>query len=252
MATPVGALSIDLSLNSAAFIRDVGKSQKALASNSARMNKALGRLDRGFTRVLKSVKRMGKSMVSMRGIMVGVAGIAGIGFMIKKSIEFADKIGKTADQIGITTAALQEYRFALDLSGVATETTDKGLTKFVRNMGELGRTSSETQTALKDLDPALLANLRSLDSVEDQLAAVFRALAGYTTQQNRAAVPAALFGRAGVKLTVAVKNGIGAFEALRQRARDLGVVLAGKLSRTPGAPQRRPNWKEVGWGRWET
>ncbi|MCH9052816.1 MAG: hypothetical protein IIA72_17390, partial [Proteobacteria bacterium] len=167
----------------------------------------------------------------MRGIMAGVAGAAGIGFMIKKSIEFADKIGKTADQIGITTAALQEYRFALDLSGVATETTDKGLTKFVRNMGELGKTSNAVKDVLKDIDPVLLANLRSFETVEDQLAAVFSALAGYTTQQKRAAVAAALFGRAGVKMTVAVKNGIVAFEALRQRARDLGLILEDKLIR---------------------
>ena len=36
MATPVGALSIDLALNSAAFIRDMSKSLKAVSSNSAR------------------------------------------------------------------------------------------------------------------------------------------------------------------------------------------------------------------------
>ena len=231
MATPVGALSIDLSLNSAAFVRDAGKSQRALASNSAKMNKALSRLDKGFNRVLRSSKSMAKSMLSMRGVMAGVAGAAGIGLLVKKSIEFADAIGKAADAIGISTGTLQEYRFALDLAGVSTETTDKGLTKFVRNMGELGRTSSETQTALKDLDPTLLQNLRSLKTVEEQLAAGFRALAGYENQQKRAAVAASLFGRAGVKLTVAVKNGIAAFEGLRQRARDLGIVLEDKLIR---------------------
>lgn len=62
MATAVGALHVDLGLNSAAFIRDLGKSQKALASNSARMNKALTKLDRGFTKVLRSVKRTASGM----------------------------------------------------------------------------------------------------------------------------------------------------------------------------------------------
>ena len=231
MATAVGAVSVDLSLNSAAFIRDVGKSQKALASNSARMNKALAKMDRGWNKMRRSVKRASKSMISMRGIMVGVAGAAGIGLMVKKSIDFADSIGKTADAIGISTAALQEYRFALDISGVATEKTDKGLKKFVRNMGELARSSSETQTALKDLDPALLKNLRSLNSVEDQLQLGFRALASYTSQSKRAAVAQALFGRAGVDMTVAVKNGSAALEGLRQKARRLGIVLDDALIR---------------------
>ncbi len=233
--TAVGALGVDLSLNSAAFIRDAGKSQKALASNSARMIKDLRKVDRGFTKVLRSVKRTAKGMISMRGVMAGVAGAAGIGLMVKKSIDFADAIGKTADAIGISTATLQEWRFAMDISGVATEKTDKGLKKFVRNMGELARSSSETQTALKDLDPALLSNLRSLNSVEDQLDLSARAVASYTNQAKRAAVAQALFGRAGVDMTVGLKDGAAAFDALLQKARSLGIVLEEKLIRNAEA-----------------
>jgi len=232
MAQPVGVLFADLSLNSAAFAGDMGKARRSLSSGTAKMNRTLATLDKGFRRVGRTIASNLKGMVSLRGGIALVAGVAGLGLLVKRSLDTADAIAKAADAIGIGTAALQEYRFALDISGVAQEKTDKGLKKFVRNMGDLGRTSSETQTTLKDLDPALLANLRNLTSVEDQLQAAFRALASYDDQTKRAAVSASLFGaRVGIDMTVGVKNGIAAFEDLRKKARDLGLIIDDKLLR---------------------
>ena len=57
MAITVGALVVDLSANSAAFKADLGKSAAALKSSSARMNRSLGKIDRGFL-VLLGVAEM--------------------------------------------------------------------------------------------------------------------------------------------------------------------------------------------------
>lgn len=67
---------------------------------------------------------MAKRMFSLRGIIGTLVGGAGLGLLVKKSIDFADNIAKTADVAGITTKALQEYRFAADLAGVSTEQLD--------------------------------------------------------------------------------------------------------------------------------
>ena len=230
MAT-VGRINVFLGADTAAFTSKLDRARRDLSKSSTRMNRSLAKIGRGFKNAGKSAALFAKSMVGLRGAAVLAAGVAGLGLLTKRALDTADSIAKTADAIGITTDALQEYRFALDISGVAMEKTDKGLKKFVRNMGELARSSSETQTALKDLDPALLANLRSLNSVEDQLALGFRALAGYSDQSKRAAVAAALFGRAGVEMTVAVKEGIVAFEGLQQKARSLGLVIREDLLR---------------------
>ena len=230
MAT-VGRLNAILSADTAAFTSKLDRARRDLSRSSTRMNRSLAKIDRGFKRAGKSAALFAKSMVGIRGAAVLAAGVAGLGLLTKRSIDTADAIAKTADAIGITTDALQEYRFALDISGVAQEKTDKGLKKFVRNMGELARSSSETQTALKDLDPALLKNLRSLETVEDQLALAFRALAKYSDQSKRAAVAQALFGRSGIDMTVAVKKGIVAFEGLQQKARSLGLVIKEDLLR---------------------
>jgi hypothetical protein len=227
----VGRANIFLGADTAAFTNKINKAQRTLASNATRMNRALAKIDRGFKRVGRAVAAFAKRIFSLRGGLAAVAGIAGLGLLAKRSLDTADKIAKTADAIGISTDALQKYRFALEISGVAMASTDKGLKKFTRNMGELARSSSETQTALKDLDPALLKNLRSLTSVDAQLALGFRALAGYTSQTKRAAVAQALFGRSGVDMTVGVKKGIDAFEELQDKARRLGIVIEEKLLR---------------------
>ena len=55
MAVSAGGLHVDFTTNSAAFVRDMGKASRAVRTNSARMNRSLARLDRGFLRVRKSM-----------------------------------------------------------------------------------------------------------------------------------------------------------------------------------------------------
>ena len=114
MATRIGALHASLSASSAKFDRDMGKARRAVTSNSARMNKALARVERGFGRLGRNMKGMAKRAVSMRSAFALAAGTAGMGLLVKRNLELADKTAKTADAIGISTDALQEYRFALE------------------------------------------------------------------------------------------------------------------------------------------
>ena len=184
-----------------------------------------------FMKFRSAVGRATKSVFSMRGAMVAAAGAAGLGLMVKRSLDAADKIAKTADVIGITTAALQEYRFAADLAGVEQGKLDAAFKKFAKNVGELGKTSSELDTTLRDLSPTMLANLRAANGMEDALARAFRGLGAVTDAAKKAAIAQALFGRAGLGMSLIVKDGTAELEAMRQKARDLGLVIADDLLR---------------------
>ena len=231
MATAVGALSIDLSLNSAAFIRDVGKSQKALASNSARMNKALGKLDRGFTKVLRSVKRMGKSMISMRSVIATVAGGAGIGLLIKTSLNYADTLVKTADKIGFTTDALQELRFASDQAGVSQQTLDLALQRFSRRVGEAVQGSGELKDTLIQLGIAVTDSSGRARSADDVLRDLSNAMGRTASAGGRLRIAFKAFDSEGAALVNLFGRGADAADKLRQKARDLGIVMDEKLVR---------------------
>ena len=96
MATAVGALRVDLSANTAAFFRDMGKAAKAVMSGSARMNKALTRVHRNLTLGAKKMKSFAGTMLPLKSMFAGlVAG--GLVIATKKALDTADAIGKTAD-----------------------------------------------------------------------------------------------------------------------------------------------------------
>jgi len=189
------------------------------------------RMERAFARASRGLDAMTRKMISARGAAVALAGASALGLAIKRAIDFADEIAKTADAIGISTDALQELRFAADLAGVSQEKLDKALQKATRNIGELGRSSSETDTALRDLAPSLLADMRAAGSVEEALNITFRALAGMEDQTRKAAVANAIFGRSGILMTNIVRDGADAFDHARQKARDLGIVVEEELLR---------------------
>ncbi len=232
MAT-VGSARIDLSANSAAFVKDMGKARAALKSGTTRMNRSLAKLDRGFRSLSKSVLRNAKRMVSFRGIIATVAGGAGLGFLIKRSIDAADSIGKTADVIGISTDALQEYRFAAGQAGVETAALDKAFKFATKSIGELRtRTDSELITSLKNYDLQLLSNIKTSASVEDALDLVFKKMGQVEDATKRAAIAKAIFGRTGMDMVNIVRGEAGALADLRQEARDLGLVIDERMIRS--------------------
>ena len=78
MAT-IGALDIDLTANSAAFASDMGKASRALNSSSAKMNRSLGTIERGFGRVQSKVGGFVGGIFNMRTAIGTLAGTAGLG-----------------------------------------------------------------------------------------------------------------------------------------------------------------------------
>jgi len=96
-----------------------------------------------------------KKIVNMRTVMVGAAGAAGIGYFVKKQLESADATAKAADAIGVSTKALQEYRFIADRSGVATGTLEQGLGAFTKRLGELKSGTGALNTLLNKNNQAL-------------------------------------------------------------------------------------------------
>ncbi len=189
------------------------------------------RMSRSFARASRAAAGMAKAVFSVRGAFVALAGVTALGLAIKRSIDFVEQIGKVADAVGISTDALQELRFAADLAGVSQEKFDKALLKLTRNIGELGRSSNELDTALRDLAPTLLADLKAADGMTEAVDLAFAALAGMEDQTRKAAVANALFGRSGILVTNIVRDGAEAFDKMRQEARDLGIIIEESLIR---------------------
>ena len=197
-----------------------------------KIDRASGKASRGLGTLGDRASSLRRKMRLLGVAAAGVAAAGGLALLVKRSIDAADAIAKTADAIGISTDALQELRFAADLSGVSVESLDKALKFATKAIGELcTRTSSELTTALKDFDAQLLRNIRSAGSVEEAIELVFRGMGEMEDATKKAALAKSVFGRAGIDLVNIVRGEAGALEEMRQQARDLGIVLDEELLR---------------------
>lgn len=161
-----------------------------------------------------------------------IAAAAALGGFTIAAVESADEIAKTADGIGITTDALQEYRFAAQLAGVETAQIDGAFQTFGKRLGELKVGTGTLTTFLDKYDTTLKETIRTSSDTGEALDVILEAMAGIEDQAERAAFASANFGRtAGIRMVNLVKGGTEALDAMRQEARDLGLVLDEELLR---------------------
>lgn len=187
-----------------------------------------GNAFRSLNARLEKTRKVAKSVVGVVA-KVGAAAVAlGAGFVVatKKALEFADSIAKTADKVGLSTDALQKYRYAADLAGVSNGELDKAFDKLNKSIGEtindgtgaafdafeqLGLSSDLMSGKLRGTEPVFLAVSDAISKVKDQ--------------SQRAALLADLFGRSGTKLAVLMKNGSVDINAAADELEKFGGVI---------------------------
>jgi len=239
MATAVGSLFIDLAMNTAAFASDLGKAQTQLSSWAATSNRALATVVNGFRGVTAEMTGLTASAFSLKGAMLTLVGGGVIGEFIKSNLEAADSLVKHAAALGITTDTLQQYQFAAKIVGVSQDTLNSSLDKFGKNLGQLQAGTGSLYAYLTKSNPALLAQLQAVQSVDGGINLLFQSMAKMDTQQAKLALNAAAFGRGATDMVNIVRGGSDAFDELRQRAYDLGIVIgADLLQKAEGAQEQ--------------
>ena len=177
---------------------------------------------------LEKTRKVAKSVVGVVA-KVGAAAVAlGAGFVVatKKALEFADSIAKTADKVGLSTDALQKYRYAADLAGVSNGELDKAFDKLNKSIGEtINDGTGAAFDAFEQL--GLSSDLMSgkLRGTEPVFLAVSDALAQVDDHSQRAALAADIFGRSGTKLINLMKNGRGDIKAAGDEFERFGGVI---------------------------
>ena len=191
---------------------------------------AKDRTKRAFAKVNRAMKTLKKGAFAAAAA-VGAIGV-GLIVAIKKAVNFADTIGKTADKIGITTTELQKLRFAFDIGGLAVEHTDKALTVFSRNIGDLRNNTGTLTTNLRKLgDHALNEVLMKTGRLTPKLSALMQKMREMATQSDAVALGVAAFGRQGAALAAIARKGRMELEKFTKKAEQLGIILSEKMVR---------------------
>ena len=187
-----------------------------------------------FDRVQGRITGLTKSLFSMKGILTSLtagAGIGGVGYVIEKTLGDADRIAKIADKVGITTDALQEYRFGADLAGVSTETLDMAMQRYVRRLGEAVQGKGELINVLKQYGIAITdsaGKTRSAEAVLNDLADV---IAAVPDKQERLRIAFKAFDSEGAALVNMLRGGSAGLIGFKNEAHALGLVIDQDLLR---------------------
>lgn len=226
MAT-IGSLVVDLVAQTSSFQADMGKAQSVLNSAGARMNRALSSVERGFGSFNRSVQQSIGGIFNLRGALAGLLGGAGLGAIINGSLSAAAAIDDVAQKAGVSTAFLQEMRFAASQSGASASDLDDAVTRLNRRLGLFITTGGgPAKEAIEALGLSVRDSGGQVRSAESIFEEATGKLAGLSSEAEKSALAAQLFGQdAGPRLLQLLNQGSDGIQQMRERAQRLGLVM---------------------------
>lgn len=233
MTTGFGALQVELSADATKFTAQLKNAEGALSSSQARMNRALGAIEKGWKSLATPLKGVLGQVFSLKtafAALLGAGGVAGLGKLTKDAIANADAIAKMADRIGVSTDALQQLTYVASQSGIPIEQMEVGLRKLNQVLADqaAGKKTVLQQVGIDALDAA--GKVRPLEEVLLDLADVFKEIGPQSAAGIRV-LTLALGERSGTAFASALKDGSGAIRQMMDDAKRLGLVLEADLLR---------------------
>lgn len=203
--------------------QQLGRTLDDLRRKQERYERAQGaanRVGRQFGEVNRQIGRTARTA----GIAIGAASAAAFG-LASSTAAAGDEFAKQSRALGFNVEAYQELQYAAERSGVSAETFNSSMTAFTKRLGEAAEGSGPAKDALEQLG----LSAEELVGLEPDvaLARVADAMRGVDDPARRAALAADLFSRSGIRMTNMLNEGSDGIEALRNRARELGLVLSG-------------------------
>jgi hypothetical protein len=197
---------IKITGDSTALEDAVERSEGAVDRMASGMNQKLSVAQKAFGSLSSAADKFTKHLFSMRGALSAVLGTGGLAAFVKSSLSLVDNIAKTADRVGLSVEAIQEYSYAAKLSGIETEEFESALIRLNAVLSEGGSVYSTTEEALVDIAER---TKNAADATE------------------RAAIVNEYFGnRFGAKLIPLFKDGAAGLDELRRAAQDAGAVFS--------------------------
>ena len=204
----IGALRVSLGLDSAQFEAGSKRARQTAKSDVSAIQREFDRL-----------KTIGSSLAGIWASSEIIA--AG-----KRALDYASSLGEVAQQLGISTKELQQYRYAASQAGVSQDEMGKGLAKLTRTIGEAKAGSKAQATTFRELGVAIQDANGRVYSAGEVIPKLADALSKIKDPATRARVEVDLFGKAGQKLDTLLAGGSAGVNELRDAAQRLGVVLS--------------------------
>ena len=181
---------------------------------------------RAFKAIGRSLKKVTKAIFSMKTGLISAAGIAGLGFLIKRSMDATDEMAKMSRAVGVSVEELQGLRHAAALGGLASTQLDKAVQKLAINMADMSRGVGLAKDVFEKHNISVTKTDGSLRSVMDVMGDVADVTAGMTNETEKADLAYKLFGARGAKMINMLNGGSDAMHTAMKEAESLGIVMS--------------------------
>ena len=191
--------------------------------------RAFDKTKKGFGSAANGLKAIAGSVFSLRTALVGVAGAAGFGLLVRSSLNATDSLAKTAAKIGTTTEALGALRYAADLTGVATQTMDMALQRFTRRTAEAAQGMGEAKGAIKELG----INAQELNRMplDERMIVLADAFQDVKSESDRLRLAFKLFDSEGAALVNTLSQGSDGLKEMLGEAKALGLTMSSSAAK---------------------
>mgnify|MGYP005989679325 CR=1 FL=1 len=188
------------------------------------------RTKRAFKAIGRSLNSIRKSIFSMKTAFISAAGIAGLGFFVKKSMDATDEMAKMSRAVGVSVEELQSLRHAASLGGLEATQLDKAVQKLAINMADMSRgvglakdVFEKHNISVKNADGTLRSVMDVMDDVADVTATM-------TNETEKADLAYKLFGARGAKMINMLNGGSEAMREAMAEAERLGLVMSAETA----------------------
>jgi hypothetical protein len=220
--------------------RNLSKAEGHLNDFTRRADRQIGTFEKRFAESGRGIAGVGRTLDTMRGKMDSfgaslkgaVAGyFAAVGIdtltrLVKSGLEYASSLGEQAQQLGVTTRALQEYRYAATQTGVSQEEMDNALSMGTKRLGEAAAGAKPTAEAYKKLGVEIRDAGGNVRNFGDLIPEIAEGISKLPSEAEQAAAATKIFGKSAQSLMPFLKEGKSGIDELRNAAQRLGIVLS--------------------------
>lgn len=160
------------------------------------------------------------------GLGTAAAGVAtALTVAANRAAGYADEVDKAAIRTRLAKTTVQELRFVADQAGGSFQAIEQNIRAFTGRIAEAERGSKTLEGTFDRLGVALKDSNGNLRDTESLFLDTLNALSKVENETERAALAVSAFGETGTELLPIISQGAGGIDELRQKARDLGIVL---------------------------
>lgn len=215
MGDVIGRLSVVLGLDTAAFESGARRSAKVTNDTGDRMEKLGAR-----------VGTVSKSLIGLGAAIVGSHLVGQLKDMTMEGLKYASSLGEQAQQLGVLSSELQEYRYAASQAGIETSEMDQALGQLTKRIGLAATGVGGPARAFAELGISVRNSKGEIITAGQAIPLIADALAKIPDPATRARLEVELFGKSGQKLDPLLTEGAAGVNKLRAAAHELGIVLS--------------------------